>query len=117
MNPDSLARLTARLRDFAAARDWQPFHSPKNLAMALAGETGELIAEFQWLTEAESHAPDAARRQRIEDEAADVMIYLLRLADGLGIDLIAAANAKMDRNETRYPVERSRGSAKKYDEA
>jgi NTP pyrophosphatase (non-canonical NTP hydrolase) len=101
---DRLDALTQRLRAFSAARQWERYHSPKNLAMALAGETGELVAELQWLTEAESHAPDAERLQRIRDEAADVFIYLARLADALGIDLIDAAHAKMDRNETRFPA-------------
>jgi NTP pyrophosphatase (non-canonical NTP hydrolase) len=104
MSDDRLEALTQRLREFSAARQWQRYHSPKNLAMALAGETGELVAELQWLTEAESHAPDAERLQRIRDEAADVFIYLARLADALGIDLIDAAHAKMDRNETRFPA-------------
>jgi dCTP diphosphatase len=113
MPQDSLAQLTARLRDFAAAREWQQFHSPKNLAMALAGETGELVAEFQWLTEAQSHAPESDRLERIKDEAADVLIYLARLADGLRFDLVEAANAKMERNESRFPVDEVRGSAGK----
>lgn len=116
MTPDTLAALTQRLREFAAIREWQPFHSPKNLAMAVAGETGELVAEFQWLTEAESRAPGAERLLRIRDEAADVFIYLLRLADGLGFDLVEAANAKMDRNEVRYPAEQVKGSARHSDE-
>jgi NTP pyrophosphatase (non-canonical NTP hydrolase) len=109
MKQDSLEQLTGRLRDFSAARDWGQFHSPKNLSMALAGEAGELLAEFQWLTEAQSHAPDAERLQRIKDEAADVLIYLARLADGLHFDLVQAANAKMDRNELRFPVAEVRG--------
>ncbi|HYE40082.1 MAG TPA: nucleotide pyrophosphohydrolase [Ramlibacter sp.] len=104
MSDDRLEALTQRLREFSAARQWERYHSPKNLAMALAGETGELVAELQWLTEAESHTPDAERLQRIRDEAADVFIYLARLADALGIDLIDAAHAKMDRNETRFPA-------------
>ena len=104
MDDDRLRALTQRLREFSAARHWECFHSPKNLAMALAGETGELIAELQWLTEDQSRAPDAERLQRIRDEAADVFIYLARLADALGIDLVDAAHAKMDRNEQRFPA-------------
>lgn len=103
MNEDRLDALARRLREFSAARQWERYHSPKNLAMALAGETGELVAELQWLTEDQSRAPDAERLQRIRDEAADVFIYLARLADALGIDLIDAAHAKMDRNEQRFP--------------
>lgn len=109
MDDDRLDALTRRLRDFSVARRWERYHSPKNLAMAVAGETGELVAELQWLTEEESRAPDAARLQRIRDEAADVFIYLVRLADALGIDLIDAAHAKMDRNETRFPADSAPG--------
>lgn len=112
---DSLAQLNIRLREFAAAREWQRFHSPKNLAMALVAEAGELAAEFQWLETAESHSPDADQLARIRDEAADVLLYLVRLSDQLGIDLVAEANAKIDRNERRYPADQVRGSAKKYD--
>lgn len=103
MIEDRLDALARRLREFSAARQWERYHSPKNLAMALAGETGELVAELQWLTEDQSRAPDAERLQRIRDEAADVFIYLARLADALGIDLIDAAHAKMNRNEQRFP--------------
>jgi len=108
--------LTARLRAFAAARDWEQFHTPKNLAMALTAEAGELAAEFQWLEGAASLALDAEHLARVRDEAADVLIYLVRLADRLGFDLVAAANAKIDRNEARYPANQVRGQSKKYDE-
>ncbi|WP_406640003.1 nucleotide pyrophosphohydrolase [Amycolatopsis sp. WGS_07] len=101
----TLEDLTQRLRDFAAARDWEPFHTPKNLTMALSGEVGELIALFQWLTpeEAANWRADPAQEFNVQDEIADVMLYLVRLADVLGIDLLAAANAKVDRNEKRFP--------------
>ena len=101
----TLDALAQRLRDFAAARDWEPFHTPKNLTMALAGEVGELTALFQWLTPAESAdwRSDETREFNVEDEIADVMLYLVRLADVLGVDLLAAANAKVDRNEKRFP--------------
>jgi len=114
---DSLETLRERLRAFAAARDWEPFHTPKNLAMALVGEAGELIAHFQWLTAAQSEAENipAETRTAIEAEMADVLIYLVRLADRLGVDLLAAAAAKIELNERRYPAERARGSAAKYD--
>jgi dCTP diphosphatase len=111
-----LAALARRLREFAGERDWEQFHSPKNLAMALVGEAGELAAEFQWMTEAQSKAPDAAQLARIRAESADVLNYLVRLADKLGIDLIAAANEKIEVNARRYPVEQVRGSSKKYTE-
>ncbi|GAB3356187.1 nucleotide pyrophosphohydrolase [Amycolatopsis echigonensis] len=101
----TLDDLTQRLRDFAAARDWEPFHTPKNLTMALSGEVGELISLFQWLTpeEAANWRADPAREFNVHDEIADVMLYLVRLADVLGIDLLEAANAKVDRNEKRFP--------------
>jgi NTP pyrophosphatase (non-canonical NTP hydrolase) len=114
MPQDSLAQLTARVRQFAAKRDWEKFHSPKNLAMALTAEAGELAAEFQWLEGPESHAPDAELLSRIRGEAADVLIYLVRLADKLHFDLVEAAQAKVDLNEARYPADKVRGLAKKY---
>ena len=111
-----LPALARRLREFAAERDWDQFHSPKNLAMALVGEAGELAAEFQWMTEAQSQLPDPAQLARIRAEAADVLNYLVRLSDKLGIDLIAAANEKIEDNARRYPAEKVRGSSKKYTE-
>lgn len=116
MSTTPLAALAQRLRDFAAERDWDQFHSPKNLAMALVGEAGELAAEFQWLTEEQSRAPDAAQLARIRAECADVLNYLVRLADKLDIDLIAAAHEKIDDNARRYPAEKVRGRANKYTE-
>jgi NTP pyrophosphatase (non-canonical NTP hydrolase) len=108
-----LERLAARLRQFAEARDWEQFHTPKNLAMALAGEVGELVAEFQWLTAEESRDPDPQTLARIGAELGDVTTYLVRLADVLGVDLIAAAEAKLASNERRYDPEHYRGSARK----
>ncbi|HTT02096.1 MAG TPA: nucleotide pyrophosphohydrolase [Steroidobacteraceae bacterium] len=116
MNPSSLSELAAVLRKFAAERDWDQFHSPKNLAMALVGEAGELAAEFQWLTEAQSRAPSPDQLARIRAEAADVLNYLVRLADKLGFDLIAAAHDKVAQNAQRYPAHTVRGSARKYTE-
>jgi dCTP diphosphatase len=112
----NLDELRDRLRAFAAARDWDQFHSPKNLAMALIAESAELVEHFQWLTEAQSHALPAAKSAEVADELADVLVYLVRIADKLGIDLLAAAGAKMDRNETKYPARLVRGSARKYTE-
>jgi NTP pyrophosphatase (non-canonical NTP hydrolase) len=110
-----LDELIARLREFAHARDWEQFHTPKNLAMALAGEAGELLAEFQWLTPDESASvpadPEAAHRVR--SELADVFNYLLRLADVLDVDLVQASHAKLDEVALRYPVATHRGSARK----
>ena len=110
---DALAR---RLEQFADARDWAQFHTPKNLAMALAGEVGELVAEFQWLTPEQAAtvmAEDAEAAARIRAELGDVTNYLVRLADVLGVDLIQAANAKIDANEKRYPADTYRGSIRK----
>jgi NTP pyrophosphatase (non-canonical NTP hydrolase) len=102
-----LDELTLRLRDFARARDWERFHTPKNLAMALVAEAGELIEHFQWLTPEESselaHDPEALAE--VADEMADVAIYLLRLADVLGVDLAGAVRRKIQRNEGRFPAE------------
>jgi NTP pyrophosphatase (non-canonical NTP hydrolase) len=108
--------LQQRVAAFAVARDWEPFHSPKNLAMALSVEAAELVEEFQWLTEEQSRALDAERRERVRLELADVFIYLLRIADKLGVDLVAAANDKIVLNEKKYPAERVRGDARKYTE-
>ncbi len=102
----TLEALHQRLRDFAAARDWEPFHTPKNLVMALSGEVGELTALFQWLTPEESAAwrSDPELEANVVDEMADVTLYLLQLANSLGVDLVAAAHAKIDRNERRFPA-------------
>lgn len=113
---DSLHLLRQRLRDFAAARDWDHFHTPKNLAMALTGEAGELAAEFQWLTETESRSLDPVRFKRVQAEAADVLLYLVRLADKLDFDLLEASLCKIEENDAKYPAERVRGSARKYNE-
>lgn len=113
---DELTLLTQRLRDFAAQRDWDQFHSPKNLAMALTAEAGELAAEFQWIEGQNSYRLDSEHSERVKGEAADVLLYLLRLADQLNFDLVAAANEKIDANETRYPSDQVRGSSKKYNE-
>jgi NTP pyrophosphatase (non-canonical NTP hydrolase) len=114
--PDSLARLSARLLAFARARDWEQFHSPKNLAMALAGEAGELIEHFQWLSEAQSQSLADDKRRAVALEMADILIYLLRLEERLGLDLLAAAWDKVAINEARYPVERVRGDARRAGE-
>lgn len=111
-----LEGLRTRLSDFAAARDWDQFHSPKNLAMALSGEAGELLEVFQWLTDEQSRRLDDKARSAAADEIADVLLYLVRLADKLGLDPLAEAQRKLADNERRYPVEKARGSAKKYTE-
>ncbi len=116
MSTSPLHELTQRVRNFAAERDWEQFHTPKNLAMALVAEAGELAAEFQWLTAAQSGAPTLEQLDRIRAESADVLIYLVRLADKLGFDLLAAAAQKIATNESRYPAQQVRGSSKKYNE-
>ena len=110
------AGILARLRHFSAERDWEQFHSPKNLAMALCVEVGELAELFQWMTEEQSRtlddaAPDMAR---VREEIADVMIYLLRLADVLRVDLQQSVDAKIALNEKKYPVQLSHGKVTKY---
>ena len=111
-----LAGLTRALRGFASAREWEQFHTPKNLAMALAGEVGELLAEIQWLTEEQIalQMTQDPLRGRVADEIADVLMYLVRFADVCGIDPMSAAWEKIERNEVRYPVDKARGNARKY---
>jgi NTP pyrophosphatase (non-canonical NTP hydrolase) len=109
-----IERLRDELRRFAAERDWQQFHSPKNLAMALSVEAAELLELFLWKPESPSKVLENEERARIREELADVMLYLVRLADQLDIDLLAAADDKLRLNADKYPVERSYGSSKKY---
>ena len=109
-----LEELKSRVRAFVAERDWDRFHSPKNLAMALSVEAAELVELFQWLTEAESEALDANRRLRVADELADVLWFLVRIADRLDIDLLEAAGRKLEANAAKYPADRVRGQARKY---
>jgi NTP pyrophosphatase (non-canonical NTP hydrolase) len=113
--PSPLDDLRDRLRAFAAEREWEPFHTPKNLAMALSVEAAELLEHFQWLTPEASMALDPDTRAGVREELADVLLYLVRLADRLDVDLIEAAHDKMRLNALKYPVERARGSSRKYD--
>lgn len=112
--PDDLLALRDALRRFAAERDWERFHTPKNLAMALAGEAGEVIEHFQWLGAEESASLPPAQREEVALELADVLLYLVRLADVLGIDLADAATRKLAINAGRYPVDKARGRSDKY---
>ncbi len=107
--------LVVELRAFACEREWEKFHSPKNLAMALTGEVGELVEIFQWMSEEESRTAlrDPTRASAISHELADVLLYLVRLADVLGVDLNEAARAKLILNARKYPVEQSKGSSAK----
>ena len=111
---DPLTSLRDRIRAFADARQWEQFHTPKNLAMALAVEAAELMEHFQWLTPEQSRALGRRDKRRVAEEIADVLIYLVRLADVLGVDPLAAACAKLRANARKYPVSRSKGSAAKY---
>jgi len=113
---DSLRDLALRLDQFAQERDWQRFHSPKNLASALVVESGELLEHFQWMTEEQSRALAPEKRSAVADEVADVLLYLIQLSSALGIDPIEAAQDKLKRNELRYPVDLARGNSRKYDE-
>lgn len=113
---DSLHELREALRGFAAEREWERFHSPKNLASALIVEAAELLEPFQWLGDDESRQLPPEDLRRVADELADVLLYLVRLADVLGIDLREAARRKIAVNAVKYPVERARGNARRYDE-
>ena len=111
---DALTALRDALRRFAAERDWEQFHTPKNLAMALSVEAAELLEPFQWLSAEQSAALDDATIARVRAEMADVLLYLVRLADVLELDLAAAARDKMALNAQKYPVDKARGTSRKY---
>lgn len=108
--------LKRELAEFSRERDWEQFHSPKNLAMALAVEAAEIMEHFQWLTQAESRGLDEGALAEVREEIGDVMIYLTELAAALGLDPLAAAWAKLDRNREKYPADLVRGKAQKYTE-
>lgn len=111
-----LDAIKQQLRAFAQARDWEQFHSPKNLAMALIVEAGELVEQFQWLTAEQAAALPSDKQEAVRQELADVLLYLVRLADVLNVDLIEAAHDKIALNDRKYPAEKVRASAKKYTE-
>jgi NTP pyrophosphatase (non-canonical NTP hydrolase) len=113
---NSLIGLRDALREFAAQRDWDQFHSPKNLAMALCVEAAELLQNFQWLTDEQSTALSNEVAARVREEMADVLLYLVRLADKLDVNLLEAAESKIQSNALKYPIEKARGSSKKYTE-
>jgi len=115
-NQDSLNNLRHRLNDFVNERDWAQFHTPKNLAMAMIVEAAELVEHFQWDTPTESQQLTAEKREAVSHELADTFVYLLRIAEVLNIDLIDAANQKIDLNALKYPVEKAKGSNAKYTE-
>jgi NTP pyrophosphatase (non-canonical NTP hydrolase) len=113
---NELEALRIRISDFAAERDWNQFHSPKNLSMALIVEAGELVEHFQWMKQKDSFALNKDKRAAVEEELADILVYLVRMADQLDIDLIVAAKKKIKSNEAKYPADLVRGSSKKYTE-
>jgi NTP pyrophosphatase (non-canonical NTP hydrolase) len=109
-----LRSLKMALRQFAAERDWDQFHSPKNLAMALIGEAAEIVEHFQWLSEAQSKRLSVAKKREIQEELGDTLIYLVRLADKLNLDLLKAAFDKLQINRQKYPAQLVKGKAHKY---
>jgi len=115
-SPDVLEDLRLALRRFAADRDWDQFHSPKNLAMALSVEAAELLEHFQWLSDVESSRLTSEMHAKVSEELADVLLYLVRLADKLDVDLALAASEKLKVNAAKYPADKARGSSKKYSE-
>lgn len=110
---DELAGLRDRLREFARARDWDQFHTPKNLSMALIAEAAELVEHFQWLTPEQSADLPPDKLAAVRHELADILVYLVRIADKLNVDLLTAAGEKMAINEHRYPADRVRGDARR----
>lgn len=111
-----LEELRIRVSKFAKERDWDQFHSPKNLAMALIVEAGELVEHFQWLKQSESRELSKEKHLAVEEELADILVYLVRIADQLDIDLVSAAKRKIKSNEAKYPADIVRGSSRKYTE-
>jgi len=116
MPEQTIDDLSRRLVEFARVRDWEQFHSPKNLAMALAGEAGELLEHFQWLTQQQSANLQPEKKEAVALEMADILIYLLRLSERLDVDILDMAYRKMAINESRYPAERVKGDARRADE-
>jgi NTP pyrophosphatase (non-canonical NTP hydrolase) len=108
-NTTTIESLQEKLLTFAKARDWEQFHSPKNLVMALSVEASELLEHFQWLTEEESASLSPEQKAEVAEEMADVLLYLLRLSSRLDVDLLAEASMKMEKNEKRFPVARVKG--------
>ncbi|NIP19173.1 MAG: nucleotide pyrophosphohydrolase [Xanthomonadales bacterium] len=113
---NDLRQIQQRMNEFVAERDWEQFHSPKNLSMALAVEAGELMEHFQWMTEEDSARLPADKLAEVEFELADILLYLVRIAEQTGIDLLGAVNKKMELNEKKYPAHVVRGSSRKYTE-
>jgi dCTP diphosphatase len=113
---NQLEELRIRISNFARERDWDQFHSPKNLSMALSVEAAELLEHFQWMKQSESRELSQEKLNQVGEELADILVYLVRIADQLDIDLISAANSKMESNAAKYPADIVRGSSRKYTE-
>jgi|SRR5271169_3718445 len=113
---EELEQLKMRIRQFAEERDWDQFHSPKNLSMALIAEAAELVEHFQWLTEEQSKSLGQQHLEKVQEELADIQIYLIRIADKLNVDLLDAVSKKIEVNAKKYPPEKVHGSSKKYTE-
>ncbi len=111
-----IQQLTLSIREFVDERDWEQFHSPKNLAMAISVEVAELVEIFQWMTELQSQNLNQKQKQAVEEEVADVMTYLIRLSDRLDIDLVRAVERKLEISRKKYPAELVRGRSQKYSE-
>ena len=116
MTEDRINELKSQIRKFRDERDWKQFHNPKDLAISIAIEAGELLEEFQWKDKEAVEKKVRDERHKVEDEMADIYIYLLEMSDVLGIDMIEAAKKKMAKNELKYPVDKAKGNAKKYTE-
>jgi dCTP diphosphatase len=114
--PGPLRELRDALRHFAGERDWDQFHSPKNLAIALSVEAAELLEHFQWVSDKDSTLLTSEQLEKVREEMADVLLYLVRLADKLDVDIVQAAALKIKRNTEKYPVDKARGNSKKYTE-
>jgi len=112
----NISEIQNQLKKFAIERDWEQFHTPKNLAMALSVEASELVEIFQWLNVEESNSPDQGQIKKINNEVADIAMYLLRFCSVLGIDLEKVIESKLERNAEKYPVNLSKGNAQKYDQ-
>lgn len=112
----SIEELTKEIQDFVHERDWEQFHSPKDMAVAISGEAGELMHHFIWKSSEESHEIAINKRKQVADEMADIAILLFEFAANLDLDLASEIRAKLDRNQQRYPVSKAKGNNLKYDE-
>ncbi len=113
---ENLKRIISRIKKFRDDRDWMQFHDPKNMAISIILEASELLEHFQWKTKKEVEEYIRLHRQQIKEEIADIAMYLFELSDNLKIDLVSAMDKKMEKNEQKYPLNKSKGNARKYDQ-